>query len=48
MIPALRASMACAEWLSFCLSIGWKREQLDALQELWWQYHDDDGKPRTP
>ena len=32
----------CAEWLAFCLSIGWRRDQLDALEALWWQYHETD------
>lgn len=35
----------CAEWLAFCLSIGWRRDQLDALEALWWQYHETD--PQT-
>lgn len=38
------ALRACAYWLSYCLSIGWKREDLDALEELWWRYHDDQGR----
>ena len=38
-----RAVKACALWLSFCLSIGWPREQLDALERLWWQHHDRNG-----
>ena len=28
----------CAEWLSYCLFIGWKKDQLDALEALWWKY----------
>lgn len=31
---------ACAEWLCYCLSIGWKMSQLDDLEKLWWKYHD--------
>lgn len=42
-LRSLRAIKACAAWMSHCLSIGWKREHLDALQALWWQWHDDDG-----
>ena len=34
----------CAEWLAYCLSIGWRREQLDALEALWWQHHDRTGR----
>lgn len=39
----LQALRKCAEWLYFCLSVGWKREQLHRLEELWWKYHDDRG-----
>lgn len=34
----------CAEWLSFCLSIGWRKSDLDCLEALWWRFHDDDGR----
>lgn len=39
-----RALRACAEWLAYCLSIGWKRSDIDALEALWWRYHDDYGR----
>ena len=39
-----RALRECAEWLSFCLSIGWRRDMLDELETLWWKYHDHTGK----
>lgn len=29
----------CAYWLSYCLDIGWRKDQLDALQAIWWKYH---------
>jgi len=32
-----------AEWLSYCLSIGWKNDQLDDLQKIWDQHHDEAG-----
>jgi hypothetical protein len=45
-----RAVRRCAEWLAYCLSIGWSEGHLDALEKLWWKYHDLDGnlfpKPR--
>lgn len=41
-----KAIKACAEWLAFCLSIGWPKDDLDGLEALWWQYHDDYGKLR--
>lgn len=38
-----KAIKKCAEWLVYCLEIGWKREQLDTLESLWWRWHDDNG-----
>jgi len=42
--PTPKASMRCFEWLDYCLRIGWAKATLDRLQELWWEYHDDDGR----
>jgi hypothetical protein len=39
-----RAIKQCAEWLSYCLKIGWPKSALDQLEDLWWQYHDDYGR----
>jgi hypothetical protein len=39
-----RAIKECAEWLSYCLSIGWPKSSLDRLEALWWEYHDDYGR----
>lgn len=39
----LRAHRACAEWLKECLRLGWGRDQLDALEALWWEHHDERG-----
>ena len=33
----------CAEWLAYCLKISWSRDDLDRLEEVWWEYHDEDG-----
>jgi hypothetical protein len=38
-----RAIKLCAEWLSYCLSIGWSKDTLNDLENLWWQYHDERG-----
>lgn len=38
-----RALMACAEWLSYCLSIGFDKKDLNQLEDLWWKYHDERG-----
>lgn len=35
-----RAWKLCAEWLAYCVRIGWSRGQLDALEALWWEHHD--------
>ena len=42
-----KALRQCAEWLAFCLRIGWQRSQLDDLERLWWQYHNDKGSLKT-
>lgn len=34
----------CAEWLTYCLSIGWQKADLDALEEAWWKYRPDTSK----
>ncbi len=43
MSTTLKAIKACADWLRYCLSIGWSRDDIDALEALWWQYHDEYG-----
>lgn len=43
MSRSLKAVQACAAWLAYCLKIGWRRSDLDTLEILWWQYHDDNG-----
>ena len=42
-----RAMKQCAEWLCYCLSIGWTKSDLDALEYLWWMYHDRTGLLKT-
>lgn len=39
----LRALEKCAEWLVFCIRIGWPKSDLDRLDALWWEYHDEQG-----
>lgn len=39
-----RATVACGLWLAECLRLGWERQQLPALEELWWRHHDDSGR----
>lgn len=38
-----RAIVACGHWLAECLRLGWSRDQLDALEALWWEHHDERG-----
>ena len=44
--PTERAARACAEWLAFCVRIGWRRDRLDALEAIWWRWHDERGELR--
>jgi hypothetical protein len=39
-----RKARLCAKWLKYCIEIGWDKSQLDALQKLWMDNHDDQGK----
>ena len=34
----------CAQWLAYCVEIGWSRNDLDFLESLWWKYHDKTGE----
>lgn len=40
--------MKCFQWLDYCLKIGWPKSSLERLQELWWEYHDDEGNIMDP
>jgi hypothetical protein len=39
-----KAIQKCAEWLAYCLSIGWIKTDLDRLEYLWWKHHDRFGQ----
>ena len=43
-MPTLQAQLECAQWLTTCLAIGWRKSDLDFLEKLWWQYHNSRGK----
>ena len=30
----------CAQWLRYCLSIGYTKEELPALADIWFKYYD--------
>lgn len=36
----------CAEWLAYCLDIGWEKKDVPALEKLWMDSHDDKGNYR--
>lgn len=42
--PTLEGLRKCAEWLAYCLKIGWRKDQLDQLEELWWQVRNHRGE----
>ena len=46
--PTRHANKQCAEWLVACLALGWRRDQLDDLEALWWKHHDRCGVLRGP
>lgn len=43
MAKSRRAIEACGRWLVFCLKMGWQKSDLDKLEQLWWEYRDDNG-----
>lgn len=47
MTRSTKAIRTCAEWLAFCIRIGWPRRDLDALERIWWDCHDDFGRLRA-
>ncbi len=42
--PTRQASVECARWLANCLKGGWTKAELDMLERLWWEHHDDHGR----
>jgi hypothetical protein len=38
------AIRGCAEWLAACRRLGWRHEDLDFLESLWWKHHDERGQ----
>ncbi len=41
--PTPQARIACCRWLVTCEDIGWPKSSMKGLENLWWEYHDDDG-----
>lgn len=40
------AIQAALNWVEKCRTWGWKDKDLDALESLWWEYHDSEGTPK--
>lgn len=38
-----QAAMRKAEWLAYCLEMGWQKKHLDELSALWDKYKDEYG-----
>lgn len=36
-------TLKCAEWLTYCLSIGWDKDLLPKLEKIWKDNHDENG-----
>ncbi len=47
MKPTQKALGECAEWLAYCVRIGWPKSLLNDLEKLWWKYHDCRGLLQT-
>lgn len=43
-----KALMACARWLAYCIQIGWPAKDIERLEALWWEFHDDYGQLKQP
>jgi hypothetical protein len=39
-----KALTQCLEWLEACRRLGWREEDMDNLELLWWRYHDREGR----
>lgn len=42
----LQAAQKKAEWLTYCLSIGFEKSQIDTLSAIWDQFKDEYGNLR--
>jgi len=44
--PTQQALTEMARAMVYFLSIGWRKQDLDMLEKMWWQVRDDNGKVR--
>lgn len=42
-----QAAKKKADWLAYCLSIGWEKKELDDLSKVWDDYYDEEGNRRS-
>ncbi len=45
---SVEALKACISWLDECKRLGWKEDSMPSLEQLWWGYHDKEGKSKRP
>jgi hypothetical protein len=43
-----KAWRLCAKWQAACLKLGWKKSDLDDLEEIFWRYRDNHGRLKKP
>jgi len=48
MRPTLKAAKDCSNWLRACSDLGWRKEDMGRLADLWWEFHDDEGNLYPP
>lgn len=42
--PTQKAILEMAKAMEYFLSIGWRKQDLDLLEEMWWTVRDDNGR----
>lgn len=42
--PTSLGARRCAEWLKTCKKLGWPASTTAKLCDLWWEYHDENGR----
>ena len=48
MSASQQACRKLQEWLNACLQMGWRKSDLPALTDLWWEYHDEETGELLP
>lgn len=42
--PTTMGAKRCLEWINACKALGWPKSTIPRLVDLWWEYHDDNGR----